>query len=57
MEGEKEGKRGMTLLWGYIWLSYVGAPVWYVRSLPALHPAGSAATGEEQAADDVRGQM
>lgn len=22
----------MTLLWSYIWLSYVGDPAWYVRS-------------------------
>lgn len=44
----------MTLLWSYIWRSYVGAPVWYVKSLPALHPAGTAATGEEQDADGVK---
>lgn len=30
-------------------MSYVDTPVWYVRSLPALHPAGTAATREEQA--------
>ena len=42
--GIKKGKRRMTLLSSYIWLSYVGAPVWYEKSLPALHPAGTAAT-------------
>lgn len=24
--GGKKGKRRMTLLWSYIWLTYVGAP-------------------------------
>lgn len=53
MEG-RAGGGGMTLLWSYIWLSYVGAPVWYVKSLPALHPAGTVAIGEEQDADGVK---
>lgn len=30
---------------------------WCVRCVPASHLAGTAATGEEQAADGVRGQV
>ena len=51
----KKGKRRMTL-WSYFWLmSYVGAPVWYTKSLSVLYPAGTAAT--RGAADGVRGQI
>lgn len=47
----------MTLLWSYIWLFLVGAPVCFVKSLPALHPAGTEATGEERDADGGRAQI
>lgn len=48
----KRQKMDDTLL-SYIWLSSAGAPVWYVRSLPGLHPTGTAVTGEEQDAGEV----
>lgn len=35
----------------------MGASVWYVKSFPALHQAGTAATREERDAEEVKWKL
>lgn len=55
--GEERGggwQKRNDVVMSYIWPSYVGAPVWCVKILPALRRAGTAiARGEESDADGV----
>lgn len=51
-------KRRMTLLRSYIWLYFVRAPVWFMKSFPAPPPTWDwSHQEEERGADRGRAQM